>query len=438
MVRREGFWLSRLFLMDETRWGVVKKIYYIPVKKENTEPLRVAAYCRVSTKKETQLASLAHQIVAYTEQISDHPGWVFSGVFWDCGRCGLRKKGRNGLKHMLESATEGKFDYIITKSAKRVSRNTVELLQIMRYLKERGIQMYFEIENVNSFNPDAEAAITLSGAMGQEESRNLSENIQWGIQRKFEEGLFSSYKHFMGYRCVEGELVIVPEQAEIVRLIFELYLKGYTFSQIKKHLEESGVKTVTGKTVWSANVIQQMLKNGKYKGDMMLQKTFTEDYLNGIRKKNIGQRTRYYVKGSHPAIISPEIFDKVQEEMLNRARLIRTANGNQISSGNRYSSKYLLSKLLVCGYCGGGFRRRTERGKIVWRCGTRMEKGKAECENSPTLNNQDVREMLGKVVCNGKYDENVVKDRVKRIDVYEKRLIICYAEKEGYQICELE
>ena len=134
---------------------------------------------------------------------------------------------------MLESATEGKFDYIITKSAKRVSRNTVELLQIMRYLKERGIQMYFEIENVNSFDPDAEAAITLSGVMGQEESRNLSENIQWGIQRRFEEGLFSSYKHFMGYRCVEGELVIVPEQAKIVELIFELYSKGYTFSQIK-------------------------------------------------------------------------------------------------------------------------------------------------------------------------------------------------------------
>ena len=374
----------------------MKNIYYMPVKKENMEPLRVAAYCRVSTKKETQLASLAHQIVAYTEQISDHPGWVFSGVFWDCGRSGLRKKGRNGLKHMLESAAEGKFDYIITKSAKRVSRNTVELLQIMRYLKERG------------------------------------------IQRKFEEGLFSSYKYFMVYRCVEGELVIVPEQAKIVELIFELYLKGYTFSQIKKHLEERGIKTVTGKKVWSANVIPQMLKNEKYKGDMMLQKTFTEDYLNGIRKKNIGQRTRYYVKGSHPAIISPEIFDKVQEEMLNRARLLRTADGNQISSGNRYSSKYLLSNLLVCGNCGVGFRRRTERGKIVWRCGTRMEKGKAECENSPTLNDQDVREMLGKVVCNGEYDENVVKDRVKRIDVYEKRLIICYAEKEGYQICEFE
>ena len=152
----------------------------------------------------------------------------------------IKEKGRNGLKHMLESAAEGKFDYIITKSAKRVSRNTIELLQIMRYLKERGIQMYFEIENVNSFDPDAEVTITLSGAMGQEESRNLSENIQWGIQRKFEEGLFSSYKHFMGYRCVEGELVIVPEQAKIVELIFELYLKGYTFSQIKNIWRKGG------------------------------------------------------------------------------------------------------------------------------------------------------------------------------------------------------
>ena len=203
-------------------------------------------------------------------------------------------------------------------------------------------------------------------------------------------------------------------------------------------MEGSAIKTVTGKKVWSAYVIQQTLKNEMYKGDMVLQKTFIEDYLKGIRKKNVGQRTRYYVKGSHPAIISQEIFDKVQEDMLNRARLLRTADGNQISSGNRYSSKYLLSNLLVCGDCSGGFRCKTERGKIVWRCGTRMEKGKAECKNPLTLNDQNVREMLGRIACNGEYDKNVVKDRVKRIDVYEKRLIICYAEKEGYQICEFE
>lgn len=416
----------------------MKKIRLVLPPPKEQKKLRVAAYCRVSTKSKAQKESLRNQILYYTERILDNDNWEFAGVYYDFGKSGLRKKGRAGLERMLKQADKGKIDYILTKSVSRVSRDTLELLNIIRFLKERGISMYFENEKLDSLNPVAEAYITLSGAVAQEESRNISENMQWAVTRRFEQGIFTNYKAFMGYQCIEGELVIVPEQAEVVKMIFDFYLTGYTFAQIKAELEKRNIKTATGKSQWDTTTIQKMLKNEKYKGDSLFQKTFTEDYLNGIRKKNIGQRTRYYVKGSHPAIISPEIFDKVQEEMLNRARLIRTANGNQISSGNRYSSKYLLSNLLVCGYCGGGFRRRTERGKIVWRCGTRMEKGKAECENSPTLNDQDVREMLGKVVCNGKYDENVVKDRVKRIDVYEKRLIICYAEKEGYQICEFE
>lgn len=416
----------------------MKKIRLVLPPPKEQKKLRVAAYCRVSTKSKAQKESLRNQILYYTERILDNDNWEFAGVYYDFGKSGLRKKGRAGLERMLKQADKGKIDYILTKSVSRVSRDTLELLNIIRFLKERGISMYFENEKLDSLNPVAEAYITLSGAVAQEESRNISENMQWAVTRRFEQGIFTNYKAFMGYQCIEGELVIVPEQAEVVKMIFDFYLTGYTFAQIKAELEKRNIKTATGKSQWDTTTIQKMLKNEKYKGDSLFQKTFTEDYLNGIRKKNIGQRTRYYVKGSHPAIISPEIFDKVQEEMLNRARLIRTANGNQISSGNRYSSKYLLSNLLVCGYCGGGFRRRTERGKIVWRCGTRMEKGKAECENSPTLNDQDVREMLGKVVCNGEYDENVVKDRVKRIDVYEKRLIICYAEKEGYQICEFE
>lgn len=180
-----------------------------------------------------------------------------------------------------------------------------------------------------------------------------------------------------------------------------------------------------------------MLKNEKYKGDSLFQKTFTEDYLNGIRKKNEGQRPKYYVKDSHPAIISPEIFDRVQEEMFLRVRLVLDEKGEKSNIGNRYSSKYLFSNLLVCGNCGAGFRRRTERGKIVWRCGTRMEKGKMVCGCSPTLQDEKMKRILAVAVCGGVYDENIVKNKVKRVDVYEKQIIICFAEENEYKVCSL-
>lgn len=313
----------------------------------------------------------------------------------------------------------------------------MEILNIVRYLKERGVSMYFENEKLDSMNPETEVYIALACAVAQEESRNMSENMQWTVTRNFEQGIFTNYKAFMGYRCVNGELEIVPEQAEVVKHIFDLYLAGNTFAQIKKGLEKQKIKTATGKEIWDVTTIQKMLKNEKYKGDALLQKTFTEDYLHGIRKKNTGQRAKYYVKGSHPAIISPEIFDKVQEEMFRRARLIVDENGEQVNSGNRYSSKYLMSNLLVCGNCGTGFRRRTERGKIVWRCGTRMEKGNDCCGHSPTLKDDQIKKILGEKICGGVYGEDVVRKEVKRIDVYETQIIICFNEGEKYCVCSL-
>ena len=277
----------------------------------------------------------------------------------------------------------------------------------------------------------------MSGAVAQEESRNISENMQWAVTRRFEQGTFTNYKAFMGYQCIEGELVIVPEQAEVVKMIFDFYLTGYTFAQIKAELEKRNIKTATGKSQWDTTTIQKMLKNEKYKGDSLFQKTFTEDYLNGIRKKNEGQRPKYYVKDSHPAIISPEIFDRVQEEMFLRARLVLDEKGEKSNIGNRYSSKYLFSNLLVCGNCGAGFRRRTERGKIVWRCGTIMEKGKMVCGCSPTLQDEKMKRILAVAVCGGVYDENIVKNKVKRVDVYEKQIIICFAEENEYKVCSL-
>lgn len=178
--------------------------------------------------------------------------------------------------------------------------------------------------------------------------------------------------------------------------------------------------------------------NEKYKGDSLLQKTYTKDYLNGIREKNKGQRAQYYVKNSHTAIIDSKTFDEVQAEMFRRARLIMNEDGTQEFTGNRYSSKYVLSNLLVCGNCGAGYRRRTERGKVLWRCGTRMEKGKETCKHSPTLNDQQIMNILGKTVCNGNYDESIVRETVERIDVYEKQIIICFFEADKYQIFKFD
>ncbi|MGE4273730.1 MAG: recombinase family protein [Desulfitobacterium sp.] len=400
--------------------------------KENRK-LRVAAYCRVSTSRPEQMRSLDIQIKAYRNMIRNNPDWIYAGIFHDV-ESGLRRSGRTGLDKMLKKAAKGKIDYIITKSISRVSRDILEVLKIVRFLREREINMHFENEKLDSINADKEFEITLRAMLAQDESRNISENIQWGIQRKFEKGqIYTKYKSFMGYTCVDGEIVIVPEQAEVIRKIFDLYLHGQSLGQIKAYLEAQGIKTVTGKDIWDTKTIQRMLTNEKYKGDTMLQKTFTEDFMTGKKRRNDGQRNKYYVKDSHPAIVPAEVFDKVQVEMVKRSRFISNEDGTVEISGNKYNGKYLLGNLLVCGDCGASYRRRTERGKVVWRCATRIEKGKEACPNSPTLDERWVKDVLGEVICqNGVYDEGIIKNEVNKIQIYLLYIMICY--KNGEQV----
>lgn len=394
--------------------------------KENKK-MRVAAYCRVSTFGPAQLHSLDTQIEVYTRMIKNNKDWKFAGVFYDV-ESGLRRKGRTELDKMLKKAEKGKIDYIITKSISRISRDTLEVLKIIRNLRERGINMHFENENLDSINENNEFEITLRGMLVQDESRNTSENIQWGFQRKFEKGdIFTKYNSFMGYTCADDTLDIVPEQAEVVRKIFELYLQGLSLGQIKSYLESHGIKTAMGRDTWDTKTIYKMLKNEKYKGDTMLQKTITEDFMTGKKIKNTGQRNRYYIKDSHPAIVSDEVFDKVQEEMEKRARHVSNEDGVLKIKESRYNGKYLLGNLLVCGDCGLPYRRRTERGKIVWRCATRIEKGKQSCSNSPTLDEGWVQYILSEVVCqNGIYDENIIRNEIDKIHVSDTFIVIFY------------
>lgn len=410
----------------------MKNVRIIPPKPKENKKLRVAAYCRVSTSGPEQLRSLEIQIRAYKKMIRSHPNWFFAGIYYDI-ESGLRRSGRKSLDKLLKKAAKGKIDYIITKSISRVSRDTLEVLKIVRFLRERGINMHFENEKLDSIEADKEFEITLRGMLAQGESQNISENIQWGIQRKFEKGeIYTKYKNFMGYTYVDDEIVIVPEQAVVVRKIFDLYLHGLTLGQIKAYLESQGIRTVTGKEIWDAKTIQRMLINEKYKGDTMLQKTFTEDFMTGKKRRNDGQRNKYYVKDSHPAIVSAEVFNKVQEEMTKRSRFASNEDGAVEIVGSKYNGKYLLGNLLMCGDCGVSYRRRTERGKVVWRCATRIEKGKDACPHSPTLDEAWVQDTLSEIICqNGAYDEGIIRNEVDKIQVFGDYILIFH--KDGSQ-----
>lgn len=242
----------------------------------------------------------------------------------------------------------------------------------------------------------------------------------------------------MSYQCENGNLVIVHEQAEVVKIIFMLYLDGMTLQQIKEQLEsQSKSKLLLVKMFWTTYVIRKMLKNKKYKGCTIFQKTFTEDYITGKRKVNHGERTKYYMEDTHPAIVSKDVFDRVQEEMKRRERNVHNNDGSIEASKSKFNSEYILGNLLVCGECGASYRRRTERGKVLWRCAIRIEKGKNECVLSPTLNEKVAKEQLSGLICNGTYDEGVVKIKVDRIEVYEGFILIKGYDGSNIKVCLL-
>lgn len=244
--------------------------------------------------------------------------------------------------------------------------------------------MYFENEKLDSMNPEAEAYITLAGAVAQEESRNMSENMQWAVTRNFEQGIFANYRAFMGYRCVDGELEIVPEQAEVVKQIFDLYLAGYTFAQIKKELEKQKIKTATGKESWDVTTIQKMLKNEKYKGDAVLQKSYTVDFLTKKRVMNQGEIQKFYIEDDHEAIIEPWIWECVQLEIERRKQYLEE-HGTKSYSNNTENNSF--ASKIVCGECNKVFTRkgwRSSTGEMrkIWQCSERYKvKGVIGCAN---------------------------------------------------------
>lgn len=387
--------------------------------------LRVAAYCRVSTTLEQQETSYEAQVSYYTEKIQSNPNWKLAGIYADDGKSATNTKKRDDFNTMIEDCMAGKIDLIITKSVSRFARNTVDSLQNIRKLKEKNIGVIFEKEGVNTLDGTGELLITILSSQAQEESRNLSENTRWGLVRRFENGVISvNHTKFLGYTKDEnGELVIVPEEAELVRRIFRLYLEGNSSIKIAKILKADGIKTVTGMDNWHPSVIDQMLRNEKYMGDALLQKTYTVDFLSKKRVKNQGIVPQYYIEDNHEAIIPRELFYKVQEEKARRAAIYKpSAEKKSKTEKSKYSSKYALSDIMICGECGQPYRRQTwskyGQKSAVWRCNNRLKNGTKNCKHSPTLKEKPLYEAImtaiNSVVKNqgefvGAFRENVIR-----------------------------
>ena len=354
---------------------------------------RVAAYARVSTEQDEQQSSYEAQVDFYTHYIQSNPNWEFVSVFADEGITGTHTKRRDGFNLMLQKAMNGEIDLILTKSISRFARNTVDTLQTVRNLKAAGVEVIFEKENLHTMDPKCEVMLTIMSSLAQEESRSISENVRWGKQKSMRDGKVTlAYSHFLGYKKgKDGRPEIVEEEAVIIRQIYDLFLKGKTINEIAALLTETGVPTPTGKAKWSVSTVKSILSNEKYKGEALLQKTYTVDYLTKEVRKNNGEVMSVRVYNSHDPIIEPEVFDRVQEmlaEYTKRRAKVRT--------------KHPFAGKLICGDCGEFYGHKVWRLRStgehydVWYCNHKYD-GDKVCD-SPRLRETEVKEAFGKML----------------------------------------
>lgn len=352
--------------------------------------LRVAAYCRVSTEEEEQQNSFEVQVDYYTEKISNHEGWQLAGIFADDGISGVRTKKREQFNKMIELCKQKKIDLILTKSISRFARNTLDCIKHIRILKSWGIPVIFEKENIDTSNMNSEMILTCLSAFAQAESESISGNVTKGIRMGYKQGRFTfRYTGFAFQRGPDGEPEIILKDAETIRMIAQSFLNGDSMQGIKEKLEKAGIPSPAGEPQWTTQTVLRILQNEKYAGDVLLQKTYTSDFLEGKVKKNNGELPQYYIQNNHPAIIPRETFYQIQEELARRRSKKPSSVKKTKTNRGRYTSKYALSERLVCGDCGCYFRRVTwsihGQKQIVWRCINRLEFGPKACKNSPSL-----------------------------------------------------
>lgn len=363
---------------------------------------RVAAYARVSTDSDEQFTSFEAQVDYYTKLINAREDWEFVEVYTDEGISGTSTKHRAGFNRMVSDALEGKIDLIVTKSISRFARNTIDTLTTVRRLKEKGVEVYFEKENIYTLDSKGELLITIMSSIAQEESRSISENVTWGQRKRFSDGKVSlPYKKFLGYEKGEdGYPKVVEEEAKVVRMIYRLFLEGETPSGICRILMAQGIPSPGGGDKWHKSTIDSILTNEKYKGDALLQKKFTIDFLSKKQKINEGEVPQYYVEGNHPAIIEPALFDRVQKLMA-----VRQPGKNRKSSVSIFSSK------IKCGHCGSWYGSKVWHSNdkyrsVIWRCNHKYDDGE-KCA-TPHLREENIKEKFVEAINRFSEDKDII------------------------------
>lgn len=349
---------------------------------------RTAAYARVSTDSDEQLTSYEAQVDYYTNYIKGRDDWEFVSVYKDEGITGCNTKHREGFKRMVADALAGRIDLIVTKSVSRFARNTVDSLTTVRQLKEKGVEIYFEKENIWTLDSKGELLITIMSSLAQEESRSISENCTWGQRKRFADGKVTvPFKRFLGYdRGPDGNLALNPAEAVTVRRIYSMFLQGMSPYGIAVKLTADGIKSPGGKDKWNAGAVRSTLTNEKYKGDALLQKSYTVDFLTKKKKVNEGEIPQYYVEGNHEAIVSPEVYDLVQQEL----ELRRNSQG-------RCSCVHLFSGKIKCGQCGEWYGSKvwhsnSKYRRVIWQCNYKFD-GDEKC-TTPNLTEDEIKAMF--------------------------------------------
>lgn len=383
----------------------IDKLNNLPKRK------RVCAYARVSLEKESMIHSLSYQVSYYQRLIQSHSDWEFAGIFSDEGLTGT-KANRPGFKRMLSSCREGKVDMVLVKSISRFARNTVDLLGACRELKELGIDVYFEEQRIHSLSYEGELMLSLQASIAQEESRSMSENIKWKIRKDMQEGK-PPRNRALGYE-IKGRVVrIIPKEAEIVKLIFRLYLEGNGEMRIARYLNEHGLKNWSGMP-FRPNGIRPIITNRHYTGDLLLQKTYKENHITKKKVQNNGELPQYLVENNHEALISREDFE--------RAQAILRERNEHFNISKETDPTYPFSGLIRCGCCGGGFRRRKCNGKAYYMCKNRINKGFEPCD-SRQIPEGELERMAREVLGTKELDEAILREKVEYLEAFNGNVV---------------